>query len=1142
MRTEVLNYRYQLEDAIGKGAMGVIYRAYDRLEARRVALKRVQIEQVASNSASSKDRSARREYLTTITHEFAMLSSMRHPNIISVLDYGFDSDQMPYYVMELLQESETLIHGSERLPFEVRVSRLIDLLRALEYLHRRNIIHRDLKPANVLLTAENVVKVLDFGLATVSKGRSEEDEGDSLVGTLAYMSPEAFNGGQIDERSDLYAVGIIAYQLFAHKHPFDTENVHRLLYDTMNTRPDLTAINEANPALSFIIGKLLEKQPDHRYHSAYEVIRALSDVLGEQVPPESLAVRESFLQAAHLVGRDNELSQLTNALKEAKKGRGGVWFLAGESGIGKSRLLEEMRARALVEGMMVMMGQAVQESGHPYQLWREPLRRLLITENPLPEAEARVLKPIVSDIEALLNQSIEDAPELSGRAELSRLATTIADMVKRQASIAPTLLILEDVHWAQGALEPLQQLLVLAQELSLLVLISYRDDETPHLADAYSGANVLPLTRLTDAQIATLAQSMIGDAGKRADVVKLLQRETEGNLYFLIETVRTLAEEAGALHNIGVDTLPRSVLAGGVQKLIARRIERIPAEARRLLSLAAVFGREIDLPLMRVLGRMKNDQALEAWLGTCADAAILGVQDGVWRFLHDKLRQGMIALLKPEEKRLHHLQLAQALERISTNINQMAGIIAEHYAQAGDTARLQIYAPIAALQAQRICDYHGALRYVGMVTNPSANLIKLTGDAYEGLGNYTLAAEAYQRVQEHATATAEDVIAALNGLSATHWRRNDYPTSTRYAQQALEMAQAHGDERGEATAQNNLGIIASDTSNFAQAQMHYERGLALRREIGDLQGESYILNSLGVATLDQAKYEQARDYFLQARDIAQAIGDRHEVAFALHGVSIAQSSLGDHQAAVDSAQEGLAIARELGNRRGIALCLWRLAVAEGFMKGMRDGVAFDEAIEIARAIGDQRLLANILHDKARLHTALGALEESQALLQEANQIRETVSDRVGVLNTTLERAIVARERNDQATAHAVLDEAQAIAESIQSPTHLADIALNRGWLALLRDDVSEAQAHFDRAQALLDTSDAAHLRASLHLLRAIWLARVGDYASAARLLGQAERSEVRNRRDIQALVRDADALIAPNLPAQDYARARRGDA
>jgi predicted ATPase/tRNA A-37 threonylcarbamoyl transferase component Bud32 len=1141
MRLEVLNYRYQLEDPIGKGAMGVIYRAYDRLEGRRVALKRVRIEPSLSSPVSSTDRSARREYLTTITHEFAMLSSMRHPNIISVLDYGFDSNQMPYYVMELLQESETVIDRSKQLPFETRLHRLIDLLRALEYLHRRNIVHRDLKPANVLLTAENVVKVLDFGLATVTKRSSEEDAGESLVGTLAYMSPEAFNGGHTDERSDLYAVGIIAYQLFAHKHPFDTENVHRLIFDTLNTRPDLSPVNEIDPSLGVIVGRLLEKQANHRYDSAYEVIRALAEVLGEQVPPESLAVRESFLQAAHLVGRDTELNQLAQALKEAKQGRGGVWFLSGESGIGKSRLLEEIRARALVEGMMVMVGQAVQEGGHPYQLWREPLRRLLITESPVQEVEARVLKPIVADIEALLSRSVEDAPELSGRAELSRLATTIADMVKRQATLAPTLLILEDVHWAQTALEPLQQLLVLAEELSLLVLVSYRDDETPNLANAYQGANVLPLKRLTDAQIATLAQSMIGDAGKRADVVKLLQRETEGNLYFLIETVRTLAEEAGTLHNIGLATLPRSVLAGGVQKLIARRIERIPDEARRLLSLAAVFGREIDLPLMRVLGRMKNDAALEAWLGACADAAILGVQDGVWRFLHDKLRQGMIALLTPEEKRLHHLQLAQALERISTNINQMAGIITEHYAQAGETARLQLYAPIAATQAQRICDYHNVLRYVGMVNNPNASLIKLTGDAYEGLGNYQLAGEAYQRVQEATTATTEDVIAALNGLSVVHWRRNDYATSTRYAEQALELAQAHGDERGEATAQNNLGIIASDTANFAKAQAHYERGLVLRQETGDLQGEGYILNSLGVATYDQAKYLQARDYFMQARDIAEAIGDRHEVAFALHGVSMAQTSLGEHQAAVDSAQEGLNIARELGNRRGIALCSWRLAVAEGFMTGTRDSTAFDEAIQITRSIGDQRLLANILHDKARVLTLIGALDEAQALLQEANGIRKSVSDRVGVLNTTLERAIVARERGDNATSQAFLDEAQAIAESIESPTHLADVALNRGWLALLRDDLQEAQAQFNRAEALLDTSNAVHLRATLHLLRAVWLARKGDYLASARLMGQAERSEVRNRRDIQALVRDVDALIAPNLPPDDYARARRGD-
>ncbi len=224
-----------------------------------------------------------------------------------------------------------------------------------------------------------------------------------------------------------------------------------------------------------------------------------------------------------------------------------------------------------------------------------------------------------------------------------------------------------------------------------------------------------------------------------------------------------------------------------------------------------------------------------------------------------------------------------------------------------------------------------------------------------------------------------------------HWRRNKYDSSYHYADQALNLARQHGDKFGEATAQNNLGIIASDTGQFHLSKGHYEAGLALRREIGDLQGEGYILNSLGIATIDQADYVQARAYFEAGMTISAKIGNRHEVAFAKHGLSHALCELGDYARAVEEALDGLRIARELGNLRGIALCAWRFATAQGFItRALIEDDGFGLALRLAEHIGDKFLQVRILADKARILALIGDIKGQNEALKRRELILGTL--------------------------------------------------------------------------------------------------------------------------------------------------------
>ena len=557
MQGTIIANRYLLQQKLGQGGMGVVYRAMDRLTGTPVALKYVmvrqeQLEFTTMVSGSSLD------LRLALAQEFKTLASLRHPNIISVVDYGFEDDQ-PFFTMELLEAPQELNDYGEHQSFDVKIDLLAQTLRALSYLHRRGILHRDLKPGNVLVTKDGALKVLDFGLAVEAKAARE----GSIGGTLAYVAPEVLIGQQpASPASDLYALGVMAYELFAGMYPFTYSSTEDLIHKLLFEPPDLSKL-QVDARIATIIGRLLAKKPEDRYPSVAAVVEALGQVVPLQI--DSAASRESFLQAARFVGREMELNVLSGALDKAFKGQGGAWLIGGESGVGKSRLLDEVRVLAMVQGILVLRGQGIAEGGLSYQLWRDIARRLPLYVD-LSDQEASVLKEIVPDIAQLLGRDVLDAPELDGSAAQQRLISNLVSALTRLEQ--PTLILLEDLHWLRESMEVLKALLPLLPERALLVIGTYRDDEQPLLPQALTGARALRLGRLTRENTAALAESMLGEAGKQEQIVSFLQQQTEGNTFFLVEVVRVLAEDAGGLEQIGLHTLPVQVFAGGIERVV----------------------------------------------------------------------------------------------------------------------------------------------------------------------------------------------------------------------------------------------------------------------------------------------------------------------------------------------------------------------------------------------------------------------------------------------------------------------------------------------------------------------------------------------------------------------------------------------
>jgi tRNA A-37 threonylcarbamoyl transferase component Bud32/tetratricopeptide (TPR) repeat protein len=676
---KVYDERYALLDTVGKGGMGTVYKVHDLLTRDIIALKHVIIEQGNEEQTAivAGSNTSMTNYNVILANEFKIMASMRHPNIISVLDYGFH-EQRPYFTMPLLDEPRNIIEAAEVLDVRGRIDLLVQLLESLAYLHRRGIIHRDLKPSNVLVTPQDIVQLVDFGLASVTNTHTDTS------GTLAYMAPETIQGLVANEATDLFSVGIMAYEMLTGNHPFQAEQSMMIMINKIiSEEPDWAMLDVVLRdvdaiGIKFVLQRLLLKEQEERYHEATEVIADIRDMLGLPPLEESGAVRSSYLEAAQFVGRENELSRLQTAMDDAVKGKGSSWLIGGESGVGKSRLSEELRVRALVKGFLVCRGRASKEDGSTSHLWRQILRPLLI-QSQVTDIEAATLKPIIPDIEIL-----------SGHQTLPELDLSPADAQKQQLSVIeaifirherPVLIVVEDLHWMGEGLRALQHINRVVDDAHIMVIGNFRNDERPQLPSALPEMNLITLERFAEDDIVKLTSAMIGaEAGQHPRMVALLQRETEGNVFFIIQVLRTLANNVARISEIDVNNLPETVFVGGMNEVIQRRLANLPELALPLLKLTAIIGRSIDHKLM---AKLADPAAFGQWLNTCHQYHILEVEGKNWSFAHDKIREYVQREMLSDEERVQlHRQVAATIEEVyADRLPYMYTRLIHHYEQ-----------------------------------------------------------------------------------------------------------------------------------------------------------------------------------------------------------------------------------------------------------------------------------------------------------------------------------------------------------------------------------------------------------------------------------------------------------------------------
>jgi ABC-type oligopeptide transport system substrate-binding subunit len=733
----VLNGRYRLEAEIGRGGMGVVYRAHDTLLDRDVAVK------ILSEATPAFEGRAR------LLHEAQAAAQLNHPNIVSVYDAG-EVEGTPFVVMELLQGPSLCDWRPGSLDQILVIARQV--CAALEHAHAHGIVHRDLKPENVLLAPDGTAKLSDFGLArTVSSRLTAEG---TILGTVFYLAPEQALGHQIDGRADLYALGVMLYELTTGELPFTGDDPIAVISQHLHAHiiPPHAKNAHVPPVLDALIIALLSKDPEGRPGSAAQVLGILSapDILDrEAMSLDKLSVLER-IRRGRMVGRERELQQARELWSGALSGQGQTLLISGEPGVGKTRLVQELSTQVQVSGGRVLQGACYAEGGMPYSPFARIIHAVLVGDMgqhlELPEF---VLADLITVAPALRLSypEIKPTPPLKDlQAERYRLFENLAVFFTALSERFALLMLLEDIQWADsGTLFLLRYLARHMRRQRVLFVATCQDvatDEARRLhevlldLDRERLAKRLKLLRLDRERTKELLAVLFAEE-ITPEFLEGIYRETEGNPFFIEEVCKALVEsgklyyEDGRWHRPSIEELgiPQSLRVA-----IESRVRGLPAAAQETLCLAAVLGRTFGLEslmeaseldeevLLDALECAQNAQlievvstqgsALEGW--TKRHGIVSGApQDAVrfkagtiFSFVHGLIPNTLVEGLSTRQSRRLHRQAAVAIERLHPSDYEA---LAYHYDQAGDIEKATHYLVKAGDRARQLYTFQEAI-------------------------------------------------------------------------------------------------------------------------------------------------------------------------------------------------------------------------------------------------------------------------------------------------------------------------------------------------------------------------------------------------------------------------------------------------
>jgi serine/threonine protein kinase/tetratricopeptide (TPR) repeat protein/TolB-like protein len=1128
---EMLAGRYRVARFIARGGMGEVYEVEDLELKERVALKTVRWD--VARDALTVERFKR---------EIQLARKVTHPNVCRIFDVSHHRDEGApeatiFLTMELLP-GETLsqrlrragpMRTEEALPIAGQIAE------ALQAAHQAGVVHRDLKPGNVVLvegresarTRAVRAVVTDFGLARLETG-AEAAANQALtltgaagvVGTPAYLAPEQVEGGEITAAADIFAFGIVLYEMLTGTVPFLGENALSTAVKRLREAPVPPRVHVPglDPRWEAAILRCLERAPSARFASAPEVIRAL------ERPAEPAATITTPIHPPLPVKAKAQVAGQT------------AGQTAGRAAGSRRRRLQITQIAALAALVLAAVGVGWVRYGQ----WREK-QAALGQHLPLP----------ATDITPRRSVAVLGFKDLSGQPGTAWLSAAVSEMLSTELGAGGGLRVVAGENVARARVElGLSATDSLAREglarvrtllgTDAVVLGSYVVID----GGGNGGRQIRLDVRLQDTRAGDTATT-VAETGSERQLFDLVSRvgkrlrrqlgvEEEGGADSG-ETRAALptSPEAARLYSEGIERL-RLFDPVGARDLLARAVAAEPGnalshsalasawsalgydvrardEARSAFDLAANLPREERL---LIEGRYREvtqdwDRAIQTWWKLWSlfpdnldyGLRLAAVQTAAGRVADALTTTAALRTLPPPSGDDPRIDLAEAMA---------AGAGADFKRQQGAASRAAARgsaqgAPLMVAQA-RLLECR-ALRNLGQ-PDPALAACEEGRKLHEKAGDRAGVAE------------------ALTHAANVLYDRGDLPGADRLYEAALATYREIGNRGAEAGALNNIAVVLKSQGDLDRARQLYEQVLAISREIGSRGGEAYALNNLAGVLLRKGELDEAAKLFDQSLAIRREQQDKSGIAYALDNLGVVLRRKGDLAGARKRHEEALSIRREIGQKIGEVASLNNLGAVlldQGELAAARR--SFDSALALARQTGNRSASAYSLFGLAEVLAREGNAVEARKRHEEALALRTQLGEKGTSAESQLAMANVLLDGGDPARA-ADLARAAAAELGRQGATSHQTLALATTALAEeARGNPAAAHEALGRASALLQGNQDLRSRLTVELAAA----RIGRSGEPV-LQGIAEQAARAGLLDVRL---QAELTLAQRAAQQD---------
>ena len=745
--------RYRVLSQLGAGGMGHVYRVYDPINDRELALKELKFDYPRA--------------LHYFKREFRAVASLSHPHLVSLHDLYHEDDRY-FYTMELVEgrdiyhfvnQHNHIVRDPKLLCDSARLERvfqcLTQLLQALDYLHSQGRIHRDIKPANILVDTRGKLRLVDFG---VIKEEIPGGEGQSLsqvFGTSTYFSPEQSLSSRVTAATDIYAAGVVLYELLVGITPF--EGTHEEICEKhRNTppRPILEQVPKTHEKLAWVCHEMLAKEPARR-PSAREILEFLNIPLIESGQQKN----------NEFIGRRQERDVMHAAFDGLTEGRGRMILIEGEEGVGKASLVEAFCQEARLFDGSCFQAACVDRDHVSYRGIDTVVERIAeayrrqaakIMRSQIPSRERAGLIEAFSFLGELLPSSYHSTGESH-----SGPALGLFSLLKHLAEQRQLIIVIEHIHLADDdALDLLEALQSGGRLPPVLFLLTYCPEQVRsnsrasnylEYATTHSSSSVIKLSPFTYDEVQELTQLHLNR--KDDELIRYVLEQTGGLPGFVMEMVTAIRERRR--------TEP-------FQEIIIRKINTLSRPARRILAVVCLSNAPVPETVLERACDLSPEQVYEGLISLSAEGLIREVSDGAGRVDvvggHPVLMEVARICVSAGRAPMIHERIARALEQTNGRANQLE----RHWTKAGAPSNATQFALRAAHIARETQDHERAVEMFNLSLKGQLDAdlqVKIRVDMADSLARSGRYLEAAQTL---------DALTELSMSEALRWRARRY--------------------------------------------------------------------------------------------------------------------------------------------------------------------------------------------------------------------------------------------------------------------------------------------------------------------------------------------------------------------------------